>query len=302
MSGDEGGRRLVVSLPWYIPEWGSKYGEPRYGGPAASPAGWPPRVSPVPGENLAALLGRTIADPFLQFVTSRTVGGALPSLNGRHPAELTFQWWNDRWPDRTDFAPPEYHRDRVYWRLLAALFGQLRARDFVARFPHPDDPYLLQDVESEWWGHIHMALRFAHDGWRLCPEPWHGTAPPPGLPCFHALRLWPAPAPSQAHPAAEAAAEPTTQPPPPAAVVEPRAPGRPSGTPLLYAELARRKEAGEVLGTQAAEAKALRAWLINAHPKQRAPDALTIENVLRVELRQAVADAKAKKPRNHPTK
>lgn len=189
---DDGGDRLVLHFPWVKPEYGRETG-----GPLVSPTGWPPRISPAPGEPLEALRQRVVVgDPFLQAVMSRMPRVPLPVLDGRHPAELTMQWWLEEWPE----APPkswrdkpaeEYYLGRVYWRLEVALFGQLRARHFVARSPHPDDPYLLVDMEPEQWANIYMAVRFAHDGWRLGPEPWRGSEPPPGLRTYPRLMLWP---------------------------------------------------------------------------------------------------------------
>jgi hypothetical protein len=94
-AGDEGGDRLVISLPWIKPEFGSQYG-----GPLVSPEGWPQLPPPVPGETFAAYWDRAVAgDPFLQQVTPLTSDRRpVPSLDGWRPADLTLEWWETKWP------------------------------------------------------------------------------------------------------------------------------------------------------------------------------------------------------------
>ena len=74
--------------------------------------------------------------------------------------------------------------------------------------------------------------------------------------------------------------------------------GRPTSMNLIASELERRRAAGEVRATQAAEAEALAAWRAQAHPKAPKASAKTIGNSLRTELREAVTEARARK--EHP--
>ena len=84
----EGEGRLVIRFHYYS-------------APLVSPEGWPPRLSPKPGETLVSLWDRDIVgDRFLLLVTARTTRAPVPPLDGRHPAELTFAWWEKEWPDR----------------------------------------------------------------------------------------------------------------------------------------------------------------------------------------------------------
>jgi hypothetical protein len=73
--------------------------------------------------------------------------------------------------------------------------------------------------------------------------------------------------------------------------------GRPTSMNLIAGELARRREAGEVHTTQAAEAKALAAWLAQAHPQAPRAGVKAIGNSLGKKLREAVDEAKTRKER-----
>jgi hypothetical protein len=75
--------------------------------------------------------------------------------------------------------------------------------------------------------------------------------------------------------------------------------GRPTSINLVAAELVRRQGAGQTLDTQAAEARALTAWLVHTHPEApKIGDKAIRTNVTTSELlRAAVAEAKARKER-----
>jgi hypothetical protein len=185
--GEDGGGRLVIRL--------------NYGEPIVSPDGWPRLPTPEPGEPVAAFVDRAIVgDPFLQFVTSRTSGGPVPPLAVVRPAERTFAWWEEEWPNRElslwdDPPPRNYHRDRVYWRLVVEWFDRLRDSDPVMRGHRTDLPaYPSEEVEPGLFRNHYMELRpHAPGGGWFRPEEWRGDRPPPGLlRRYRELTLWPA--------------------------------------------------------------------------------------------------------------
>jgi hypothetical protein len=73
--------------------------------------------------------------------------------------------------------------------------------------------------------------------------------------------------------------------------------GRPSGINLIRSELERRRAAGLVLLTMVKESVQLATWLAAHHPKAPRTGPKAIRNSLRVELREAVDEAKARKER-----
>src|SRR5262249_1628750 len=122
-----------------------------------------------------------------------------PPLYGRHPAELTLAWWEEKWPEKAsnwpweEALPPNYHRDRVYWRLGVVLFNLLRDGGLVMRAHRTDGAYPLEAVDPGWCHTPYMPCRpHAHGGGWFRPEKWRGSEPPPGLPWYRELTLWPA--------------------------------------------------------------------------------------------------------------
>jgi hypothetical protein len=148
--GDDGSGRLVIPLPWEKLEFGSEYG-----GPLSSPAGWPRLPPPDPGEPVAAFIDRaTIEDPFLRSIMPRTSRGPVPPLAVVRPADLTLLWWGKTWPYKEfslweDTPPPNYHRDRVYWRLVVEWFDRLRDGDPVMRGHRTDIPHLNRSAGAD---------------------------------------------------------------------------------------------------------------------------------------------------------
>jgi hypothetical protein len=194
------------------PEFGSQYG-----GPLASPDGWPRLPPSDPGETVAAFIDRAIVgDSFLQLITPLTSDRRpAPSLDGRRPADLTLAWWEREWPYKVfhrmwDDSPPRgYHRDRVYWRLVVEWFDRLRDGDLVmkghrtdgltpgppagaarTRSPRADAAYPGEVVAPDRWENPYMVLR--PRAGLLEPEQWRGRPPPPGLPWYRDLTVWPA--------------------------------------------------------------------------------------------------------------
>jgi hypothetical protein len=185
----EGGGRdghLVIRLP--------------YGDPIVSPDDWPHLPPPNPGETVAAFIDRAIvADPFLRLVVHRTPQEPVPLLAVARPAERTLPWWEENWPYKETvlWEPPpprNYHRDRVYWRLVVELCERLRAEDLVMKGHRTDvSAYPLEVVEQGLFRNPFMMLRprIRQGGW-FRPEQWHGSEPPQSLPSYHELMLWPA--------------------------------------------------------------------------------------------------------------
>jgi hypothetical protein len=189
--GDEGGGRLVI--------------RPMYGDPIVSPDGWPRLPPPDLGESVAVFIDRAI--------TRRTSRGPVSPLAVVRPAEQTFPWWEERWPSREpswdDPPPPNYHRDRVYWRLVVEWFDRLRDGDLAmkghrtdgltpgppagaarTRSPRADAAYPGEVVAPDRWENPYMVLR--PRAGLLEPEQWRGRPPPPGLPWYRDLTVWPA--------------------------------------------------------------------------------------------------------------
>jgi hypothetical protein len=215
-SGDDavGDGRLKIPLPYVKPEFGSWSG-----GPLFSPDGWPRLPPPDPGETVAAFLDRAIVgDRFLEAVTARTFQGPVSPLAVVRPADRIFGWWVEEWPYREPSPfpwpaeaelPRSYHRDRVYWLLVVEWFDRLRNGDLVMRghrtdglAPGPpagaartrslrgDAAYPGEVVALGRWENPYMALRPRAGLFE--PEQWHGRLPPPGLPWYRDLTVWPA--------------------------------------------------------------------------------------------------------------
>ena len=212
--GDDGNGHLVIPLPWVKPEFGSQYG-----GPLFSPDGWPCLPPPEPGETVAAFIDRAIVgDPFLQAVTVRTFQGLVSPRAVVHPADRIFGWWGEEWPYKEPpmfrwpgeaELPRSYHRDRVYWRLVVELFDRLRDGGLVmrghrtdgltpgppagaarTRSPRADAAYPGEVVAPGRWENPFMVLRPRAGLFE--PEQWRGRTPPPGLPWYRDLTVWPA--------------------------------------------------------------------------------------------------------------
>ena len=90
--------------------------------------------------------------------------------------------------------PRNYHRDRVYWRLVVELFARLEAGDLVMKARRMDVPASpVEVVERGLFRNPFMVLRpHAPGGGWFRPEKWHGNEPPPGLRWYRELTLWPA--------------------------------------------------------------------------------------------------------------
>jgi hypothetical protein len=200
VTGEGGGRHLVIRL-----DGGETY---------PSPDDWPQLPPAEPGEEtLAAFWDRAIVgDPFLQSIIARTFRNqqGLPLV--ARPAELTFAWWQKRWPDKVfyrsyDESPGNYHRDRVYWRLVVELCERLQAEDLVMKGHRTDvSAYPSEVVEQGLFRNPFMVLRprASQGGW-FRPEQWHGSQPPQNLPWYHELTLWSAEAAASEREASRAA-------------------------------------------------------------------------------------------------
>jgi hypothetical protein len=199
-NGDGDDSRLVIRLDAVRPDpdnpgaWRPQIYE--------APDGWLDLPSPKPGgEPLVGYLERVITnDSFLGSVPSLPAWGP-PSLNGKRPADLTRQWWAKEWPDKIFYRlyeeyPRNYHRDRVYWRLVVAIIDRIRAGDFMLKGRRMDVP--TETLEPEPIKRERLLDRFmvlrpqAQDGGWFRPEAWHGNEPPPGLERYCDLTLWPA--------------------------------------------------------------------------------------------------------------
>jgi hypothetical protein len=192
----EGSGGLIIPLPRVIPEFGSPYGEQLF-----SPKGWPPHWRPEPGETLAAALDRDInGDRFLRGITPLTSGGRpVPPLDGRRPADLTLARWEKEYPYKVldPWGKPvslDYHRDRVHLRLVVEMIARWESGDLVMKARRMDVPTSpLEVVERGLVRNHFMVLRpHAPGGGWFRPEKWHESEPPPGLPWYCELTLWPA--------------------------------------------------------------------------------------------------------------
>ena len=174
---------------------------PPYGERLVSPAGWPRLPAPKPDEPVAAFFDRAIVgDSFLQLVTSHTHQRPIRPLAVVHPAERTFSWWVEKWPHKessiwNDLSedhrpPPNYHRDRVYWRLVVEWFDRLRGGDPVMRGHRIDlSAYLSEEVDPGLLRNRYMELSpRTPGGGSFRPKEWRESEPPPGLPWYHELR------------------------------------------------------------------------------------------------------------------
>jgi hypothetical protein len=240
--GNGDGSRLVIRLDAVCPDpanpgaWRQQTYE--------APDGWLDLFSPKSGgEPLVGYLERVVAgNSFLQSIPPRpaqappwlpaelvpvrspTPINPLPSLNGKRPADLTLQWWEKEWPDKIFYRdygeyPRNYHRDRVYWRLVVAALDRIRAGDFVLKGRHMDVPTETlepEPIKRERFLDRFMVLRpQAQDGGWFRAETWYGNEPPPGLERYCDLTLWPAEAAetkSIVSPAADADVLPVTPP------------------------------------------------------------------------------------------
>jgi hypothetical protein len=164
-----------------------------------SPNDWPQLPPAEPGETLAAFWDRAIVgDPFLQSIIARTFRNLQGLSLVARPAEQTFGRWEERWPDKVfyrsyDESPRNYHRDRVYWRLVVELCERLRAGDLVMK-GHLRDVFALEVVKQGLFRDPFMVLRprASPGGW-FRPEQWHSSQPPQSLSSsYHGLTLWPA--------------------------------------------------------------------------------------------------------------
>jgi hypothetical protein len=165
-----------------------------------SPPGWPQLPAPEPGELMTAYIARAIfGDAFFHNVEQlcRESGSTFRLLRGLRPAHRTAAAWQAKYPRRvftitSASASSELFelRELVYWRLVAALFDQLRSGELHAKGRRLDVVGGDANVPVELWGNPDMV--WLHAG-EFLPRQRQGRAlPGSALWSFVELTLWPA--------------------------------------------------------------------------------------------------------------